>query len=445
MQFHKVTAISVELVPWKGWTATFVPATGTSYTLSSLPVGTTIALIGKGSLELSKWNTTIWTIEYVPAPYYDVSSFSISRWWTSIQITSSPLELLEWDVINITFKETSIEISFYNDETWQWYDAPSWWTVLNTITLSQWYYIINWMYQMNKYWYLDVTDTSTEKHIQWCFIPKGWWNYTWLKINWETIKFPYAFWKSDLMIAASTEPYWVFLESNEYWHWEDKKGNTIDYCELYNTSGDQMEFEIDYTTWKAKIFDVVNTNTIYFVPEDHCEITDVILNYYNHMPYKSATNVKLGDTLVWVAVIESPFELMNSSTLNALGNNLISGVPCLKIDNLNDVIPTPNTWGMKYYPMDYETHYYMWFMLNQRYENSSFAIIAFDDNWVIIDSKCYDYNDNPFWMTRSDLMRQWCNWAPYSGKFDYSIFLQQWIRFCSTSGVVEEIRKNLNL
>ena len=98
MQFHKVTAISVTLTSWTWGTATFTPATGTSYVLSSLPVGTQVQK-DFNNLIVFKDNTRFWTIVPTASSWYNIWDIQIN----GTTITSTPVTLDDWDVISVAF------------------------------------------------------------------------------------------------------------------------------------------------------------------------------------------------------------------------------------------------------------------------------------------------------------------------------------------------------
>lgn len=383
-----------------------------------------------------------WTVEAEPLKW------KFSHWLLNWEkATDKESYVLRGDTtIQAVFITSDIIISFLRDEFVSWYDYNTWKTI-NNLTLDGselWA-----LYQADKEdtWFrLRITnETKTKEYVIYSKVASiataGD-----IRYNWRSLpSLPYGLSSGDLFEQLFVEKPAIYLESNEFWHWEDASGNTIEYYVLDNSSGDMVELTFDSSSWKAKIFDRVNSNTIYFVPEKHCEVTAILLNDYNNMPYRTGVNLVPYDFIVWKAAIKSSFELMNSSTLDALGSKLIAGVPCLKIENINDAIPSLNARGMKYYPRDYETHYYMWFMMNQQHQGDYFSIIAFDDSWNIVWAKCYNYSDNPFWITRYDLLRQWCQGAPYSGSYDYSQFLQQGINIYTTTGIVETIRETLHL
>lgn len=161
-----------------------------------------------------------WTVEAEPSKGYKFSHWLLN--WQ--KPTDNVMYILEEDsTIQAVFISADITITFYNSPAWQWYDDELWKNMIDYKVLSQWYYVINWMYQMSGYCYLDVTDTSTEKHIQWYFIPESWWSYTWLEINWKSATFPYYFWTDDLTIIANTEQADALIidTDGKNWRWVD--------------------------------------------------------------------------------------------------------------------------------------------------------------------------------------------------------------------------------
>lgn len=382
-----------------------------------------------------------WTVTATP-----LSGYKFSHWLLNWQkVTDSESYVLRDNTaIEAVFITSDIIISFLSNSLVSWYDNDTWDKVYNlTLDGSDSWALLQALQETD--WYtLRITNKTKEYVIRSKVAPVA--TAGAITLNWSSLpSLPYGLSNGDSFEQLFVEKPVIYLESDELWHWEDASGNTIEYYILQNTSGDTMELTFDSSSWKAKIFDRVNTNTIYFVPEKDCEITALLLNGYNNMPYRTDVNVVPNDYITWKAAIKSSFELMNSSTLNALGNNLIAGVSCLNIENISDANPSPYVRSMKYYPRDYRTHYYMWFMMNQKQENNYFSIIAFNDNWTIVWAQCYDYSDNPFWITRGSLLSQWCLGGPYSGSYDYSQFLQQGINIYSTTGIVETIRETLHL
>lgn len=136
MVFHKRVAISVTLSAWTGGTATFSPASGTSYALSSLPVGTTIVLESSTYKFKLNW-TQIGILTITPSSWYQLSIIEVIRWWVKTTVTSTPITLENWDTIWVTFEAITMRIRFYNNSLWSFY---------NELT---WQYISDW-------WYADI-------------------------------------------------------------------------------------------------------------------------------------------------------------------------------------------------------------------------------------------------------------------------------------------------
>lgn len=124
MQFHKRVAISVTLTSWTWGTATFTPATGTSYALSSLPIG---SKIDKSSSSLyvitNSSGTTLWSISLSESSWYEISDCDIVRWWMHVAINNTTLE--DWDTIEAIFKANTIRIYLDGGSYWAFYDEYS--------------------------------------------------------------------------------------------------------------------------------------------------------------------------------------------------------------------------------------------------------------------------------------------------------------------------------
>ena len=123
MQYHKKVAISVSLTSWTWGTATFFPETGTSYTLSSLPIGSKIAKAASSLYVITNSSgTTLWSISLSESPWYEISDCDIVRWWVHVAISNTTLE--DWDTIEAVFKASTKPIQFYLWWKYQWYWDP---------------------------------------------------------------------------------------------------------------------------------------------------------------------------------------------------------------------------------------------------------------------------------------------------------------------------------
>lgn len=97
--------ISITSSPWTGGTATFVPATGTSYTLSELPEWTTIASWWS-YLSLVYNNAEIWRINVTPSSWYQIYKYQLTRWWITTTLDSTAVQLNNGDIVVESFEAT---------------------------------------------------------------------------------------------------------------------------------------------------------------------------------------------------------------------------------------------------------------------------------------------------------------------------------------------------
>ena len=169
-----------------------------------------------------------WTVEAEASKWYKFSHWLLN--WEKPEDNVMYI-LREDSTIEAVFIPATITVYFYNSPAWQWYSDELWKNMMDYKILSEWNYVINWMYQGSWYWYLDCQDTSipSDEHFQWYFIPESWWSYTWLEINWKAPTFPYGFWLDDLTIVADTEQVdALIIESNEEsWRWVDSSWTYI--------------------------------------------------------------------------------------------------------------------------------------------------------------------------------------------------------------------------
>ena len=105
--YHEITAISVTLSAWTWGTASFVPTTWTSYTLSSLPIWTQIALTQIEWVDTYVFlhnNNEIWTLTTTPGSWYELDDAIVKRGWVETSVTATPITLQDWDIIYVAFR-----------------------------------------------------------------------------------------------------------------------------------------------------------------------------------------------------------------------------------------------------------------------------------------------------------------------------------------------------
>ena len=180
--FHKINKISVTLSAWTGGTATFTPATGTSYTLSALPIGTEIWY---SSWLYKLWfdNKQVWTIDIAIAPWYNEDWLYLSRSWTSTKISTTPIALETWDSLIAQFSPDNT-ITLVCDD-WYFYDYGTG-EKITEILDNQWWRIVSYWYDSwqayaamfiatpmpyNIYYYFDTSNLLFKWfYIDWVYL-----------------------------------------------------------------------------------------------------------------------------------------------------------------------------------------------------------------------------------------------------------------------------------
>jgi len=192
--YHEITAISVTLSAWTGWTAVFTPsALWPVYSLDSLPVGTQIQLVQ------IEWVNTyvflhngseIWSLTITTSSWYNFDSVRVS----GTIVTSTAITLNNWNAIEVFFVMDTIVIKLnYNPSI-----APhlhwenDWWSSINVLNIWWSYYFLGWDWEELQLWI-----PNTETISMFCKFNSWYWldglAYT---LGWDTIP-----------ITTSTQPF----------------------------------------------------------------------------------------------------------------------------------------------------------------------------------------------------------------------------------------------
>ena len=183
--YHERTAIWVTLSAWTGGTAVFTPASGTSYSLSSLPVGTEIYKSTDTLYTLFDANgNDVWTITLAASSWYNVDEVTITRWWVKTTIDIIPIVLQEWDSIVADFEATTMRIRFYNNSLWTFYNEltgqyiPDWYVAevprADVLRFSP-YGTTNWIIEIYKDWvWISVVDYTYNWQQAYIFAESSW-------------------------------------------------------------------------------------------------------------------------------------------------------------------------------------------------------------------------------------------------------------------------------
>ena len=205
MSFHKRVAISVTLTSWTWGTATFAPASGTSYSLSRLPIGSKIVKSSDSLYNITdSSNTVLWSITLTADSWYTIGGIELN----SQLVSSTPVTLSDWDILNPIFNMISMRLKFYNNSLWTFY---------NNITgqpIPDWYYA-------------DVPRADVLR-----FNPSG-------TNDWAIEIFKDWLWTPTIIYMYSWQQAYIFAESSWGWQSQTKEfapepGNTYEFPRMWN-------------------------------------------------------------------------------------------------------------------------------------------------------------------------------------------------------------------
>lgn len=134
MTFHKRVAISVQISAWEGGNVVYSSAPGTSYSLNRLPIGSIITKASDSLYNITDSSSTVlWSITLTADSWYVIGGIKLN----GQLVSSTPVTLNDWDILNPIFTMITMRITFYNGGLWDFY---------NELTGK---YIYDW-------WYADV-------------------------------------------------------------------------------------------------------------------------------------------------------------------------------------------------------------------------------------------------------------------------------------------------
>ena len=218
MVFHKRVAISVTLTAWTGGTATFSPASGTSYSLSSLPVGSKIVKASSTLYNITNSsNTVLWSITVTASSWYEISTVEVIRWWVKTTITSTPITLENWDSVWVTFEASTMRIYLNGNGYWTFKDGNN-----NTIQYAD-------IPKVDSIRFRPVSSVgwNVEAYYQWTWTIFAWYQYSW----WSTtkIKAVYSYWWDSGYVELYMDN-WSTYNFPQFWSkvwWEYLSNSTF--------------------------------------------------------------------------------------------------------------------------------------------------------------------------------------------------------------------------
>lgn len=454
MQFHKSLSISVTTSCWTWWMIEVNPAPW--YSLSELPPWTTIARDVNSStiFYLYYWWQSICNISAIweAEMWYAFEGCTINRWWDKFIVSTTPIELENWDVIWFTFEQVNTVLWFYSDSIWQWYDSNN--NIVSGAKLPVWLYTISSFTQATSNSYaLTISWNSTYTYYyKWSFPI----TIDYIEINWSQESIPYPIVSWDYLRVKYTEIPWVTLASEtQFWKWVN-----------YNTWE-----EITFIPAKANVnsisFAVVNygydSKSIVVRPKDWADITDDIMYkcvddgiasdveitnvyedyWWNKIYYDSTTFIiPVWYGIYWRMDIIGATLTQPSASSSDLLQDIVRNVPCLSAQQEWDIQPQPS-----YLFEDRMTWYLCWFFTTNNLRNTGFAVVIFDRSAGnhVIDACCYSYSGNVYWITSYDFMSNVQSVMQGWGTMDYNNLQRHNMPLYSNTQLIDEVMHEFHI
>lgn len=175
MAFHKRVAISVQISAWEGGNVVYASAPGTSYSLDRLPIGSIITKASDSLYNITDSSSTVlWSITLTADSWYVIGGIKLN----GQLVSSTPVILNDWDILNPIFTMITMRITFYNGGLWGFYNE------LTGKYIDDWWYAdvpradelrfkshstTNWIIEIYKDWdwrpAIDYTYNWQQAHI----------------------------------------------------------------------------------------------------------------------------------------------------------------------------------------------------------------------------------------------------------------------------------------
>jgi len=155
MTFHKRVAISVTLTSWTGGTVVFTPAAlWPVYSLNRLPIGTQIQLVQIQWVDTYMFlhnGSEIWSLTITASSWYNFNSVAVN----GTTVTSTPITLLDGDIITANFVPITKPINFY-----LWWVGQSYWDPWDFVIINY-----NWKQLNPNVSYIEMQNDRDEVQL----------------------------------------------------------------------------------------------------------------------------------------------------------------------------------------------------------------------------------------------------------------------------------------
>ena len=312
--------------------------------------------------------------------------------------------LREDSIIQAVFKPADMTIEFFNDAMWQWKDSL--WNKINTYTISSWEYRSFTQYKQNVYLLL-LKDYSSGEDIELYYQYDSSIQINYLMLNWQKAVLPTGISDWDMIQVNVSQLPWVYIvDDSWFWHWiNTSTWDEVTFIPAYSSSTINFNVSIysyDNASHSAiiHIYNWRDNMDIKYECKEQSAANDVEIVWLCKDDLSSITPiVGSGSTqipvwwyLIW-AMLPIWTKLAQVSNWATMKQNALT-VPCISAQYERDVMPDTISYMFE----DYRTHLYCWFLW-KRNDNQNFMAAAFDNDWRLINSKCYSYSSNPYWIT----------------------------------------------
>ena len=389
-----------------------------------------------------------WTVEAEP-----LKGYKFSYWLLNWEVVKDNVMyiLREDSTIQAVFIPADMTIVFYNDAMWQWKDSL--WYNINAYTISSWEYRSFTQYKQNIYLLL-LKDYSSGEDIELYYQYDSSIQIKYLMLNWQQATLPTDISDWDMVqVGASQLPWMYLVDDSWFWHWiNESTWNEVSFIPAYNSSASSFNINI-YSYDNTSHYVVINVDNWWesmrikyeCKSSSAADTVEIVWLYKYDKSSKTpiAGNGYISIPVWWQLIWDMlPIwtKLVQVSNWATMKQNALT-VPCISAQYERDVMPDTISYMFE----DYRAHLYCWFLW-KRNDNQNFMAAAFDNDWRLINSKCYWYSGNPYWITYNgrflnslnDAFRAW-----YS--ISYYDIIRDNIPMYSNTQLVDMIMEELHL
>lgn len=342
-----------------------------------------------------------WTVEAEP-----LKGYKFSHWLLNWQKPEDNVMyiLREDSIIQAVFISADMTITFYNDSMWRWEDSL--WNKINTYTISSWEYQYFTQYKQNTYT-LRLMDFSSGDVVDLYYHYDASIQVDYLILNWQKATLPTSISDWDMVQVNVSSLPWLYLDDESwFWHWiNTSTWDEIRFIPAYSSS--TIDFNVSIYSYDNASHSAImhiynwwdNMDIKYECKEPSAaDSVEIVWLYkddrYDKTPIVGSGVIKI--PVLWYLIWDMlPIwaKLVQTQNWATMKQNALT-IPCIAAQYERDVMPDT----ISYIFEDSRTGLHCWFLW-KRNDNTGFVAVAFEKDWRLINSKCYTYSSNPYWIT----------------------------------------------